>query len=214
MRSSILAIGLSCALLGACGGKSTTAPARPTSPFTETDLKLFDDGVDMVADPDALGGRWAEDWNNEMLDRVQRSDLIALVEVTTLLTDTDPEGHTTHRLVVHVEKVMKGKPPEDEINLSSPSAAAGFPSVDSNKGRFLHMRFLGLLKWVEQPDGSVTSHFHLASSADKVVSRVRAMMEKDQPQERTIIERRYDSSKGETGESTSGETTTTTTTTP
>jgi hypothetical protein len=205
----ILALNLSCVLLLACAGKQTTAPARPTSPFTETDLKLFDDGVDTVADPDALGGRWADDWNNEMLDRVRRSDLIALVEVTTLLTDSDPEGHTTHHLVVEVEKVMHGKPPADEINLASPSVASGFPSVDSNKGRLLHMHLLALLKWVAQPDGSVTSHFHLASSADKVVSRVRALMERDQPQNRTIIERRYDSSKGETGESNAAETTTT-----
>ncbi|HKP55341.1 MAG TPA: hypothetical protein VJV78_01395 [Polyangiales bacterium] len=208
MRSFLLVIGLSCSLFSACA-KPTTVPAHPTSPFTDADLKLFDDGLDTVADPDALGGRWAEDWNNEMLERVRRSDLIAIVEVTTLLTDTDPEGHTTHRLVVSVEKAMKGKPPADEINLSTPSVATGFPSIDSNKGRLLHMHLLGLLKWIELPDGSVSSHFHLASSSDKVVSRVRALMEKDQPQNRTIIERRYDSSKGETGESTGDETTTT-----
>jgi hypothetical protein len=211
MRSSILVIVLCCASFSACAAKPTTAPARPTSPFTEADLKLFDDGVDMVADPDALGGRWAEDWNTEMLERVRRSDLIALVEVTTLLTDTDPESHTTHHLVVSVEKVLQGKPPADEINLASRSTAAGYPSIDTNKNRLLHMQLLLLLKWVAQPDGSIASHFQLASSSDKVVSRVRAHMELDQPQNRTIIERRYDSSKGETGESSGGETTSTTT---
>ena len=168
-----------------------------SSPFTATDLTLFDDGVDLVSDPDGLGGRWAEDWNTEMRDRVQRSDLIALVTVSTLLTDTDPEGHTTHRLVVHIDKSMKGEPPADEINLSSPDAAAGFPTVDSNKGRLLHMRLLALLKWIAQPDGSVGSHFHLASAAEDIVSRVQAHIERDTPQSRTVIQRRYDSSKGE-----------------
>jgi hypothetical protein len=181
----------------ACGGKNTTTPAVPTSPFTEQDLKLFDDGVDLVADPDALAGRWADDWNVEMRDRVERSDLIALLEVSTLLTDTDPEGHTTHRLVVKLDKILKGRPPAMELNLSSAADAVGFPTVDSNKGRLLHMNLLVLLKWVEQSDGSVSSHFHLASSSDKVVSRVVAHIARDKPQERTVIERHYDSSKGE-----------------
>lgn len=195
---ALLQLAASVALfLTACGGPSTTAPARPTSPFTATDLKLFDDGVDLVQDPDGLGGKWADDWNVEMRDRVGRSDLIALVTVNTLLTDTDPEGHVTHRLVVRVEKSMKGMPPSEEINLSSPDAAVGFPTVDSNKGRLLHMRLLALLKWVEEPDGSVSSHFHLVAPADTIVSRVQAHIERDTPQDRELNERRYDSSKGE-----------------
>ena len=183
--------------LSGCAGKPTTAPAQASSPFTETDLKLFDDGVDLVADPDGLAGRWADDWNTEMRDRVGRSDLIALVDVSTVLTDTSPEGRTTHRVVVTVEKALKGKPPTSELNLSSADGAVGFPTIDSSKGRLLHMRLLLLLKWVDEPDGSVSSHFHLASGADKVVSRVFAHIERDRPQDRTIVERHYDSSKGE-----------------
>jgi hypothetical protein len=196
-RSPVLLLGLVSALLAACGGPSTTTPARPTSPFTETDLKLFDDGVDLVADPDGLGGKWADDWNIDMRDRVGRSDLIALVTVNTLLTDTDPEGDVAHRLVVQVDKVMKGVPPAGEINLSSLDSSVGFPTVDSNKTRLLHLRLLVLLKWVEEPDGSVSSHFHLVASADTIVSRVQSHIERDLPQSRTVTERRFDSSKGE-----------------
>lgn len=196
-RFSLVRFAFVALFLTACGGGSSRTPARPTSPFTETDLRLFDDGVDLVQDPDGLGGKWANDWNVDMRDRVGRSDLIALVTVNTLLTDTDPEGHVTHRLVVRVEKSMKGQAPADELNLSSPDTAVGFPTVDSNKGRLLHMRLLGLLKWVEQPDGSVSSHFHLVAPADTIVSRVQAHIERDTPQERELQERRYDSSKGE-----------------
>jgi hypothetical protein len=195
-RSSVLLLGIG-VCLAACGGSSSTTPARPTSPFTATDLRLFDDGVDLVSDPDGLGGKWADDWNIDMRDRVERSDLIALVTVNTLLTDTDPEGHVAHRLVVQVGTSMKGLPPANEINLSSPDSAAGFPTVDTNKNRLLHMRLLCLLKWYEEPDGSVSSHFHLVSDADAIISRVQAHIERETPQNRTIIERRYDSSKGE-----------------
>lgn len=196
-RTSIILVGVTSLLLAACAGKSATTPARPSSPFTETDLKLFDDGVDLVADPDGLAGRWSDDWNLEMRDRVGRSDLIALVDVNTVLSDTSPEARTTHRLVVTVDKSFKGKPPASELNLSTADTAVGFPTVDANKGRLLHMRLLALLKWVEQPDGSVTSHFHLASGSDKVVSRVIAHIDRGGQADRTVVERRFDSSKGE-----------------
>jgi hypothetical protein len=196
-RTSLLLLGYVGALLAGCGGPSNTTPAKPSSPFTATDLRLFDDGVDLVSDPDGLGGKWADDWNVDMRDRVGRSDMIGLVTVNTVLSDSDPEGHLTHRLVVAVGKSMKGMPPSDEINLSSPDSAVGFPTVDSNKGRLLHMRLLALLKWYEEPDGSVSSHFHLVSDADTIVSRVQAHIERETPQNREVIERRYDSSKGE-----------------
>jgi hypothetical protein len=189
-------VGIGLCLAG-CGGSSTTTPARPTSPFTATDLRLFDDGVDLVSDPDGLGGKWADDWSIDMRDRVERSDLIVLVTVNTLLTDTDPEGHVAHRLVVQVGKSMKGLPPSGEINLSSPDSAAGFPTVDTNRNRLLHLRLLCLLKWYAEPDGTVSSHFHLVSDADTIISRVQAHIERETPQNRTVIERRYDSSKGE-----------------
>jgi hypothetical protein len=123
--------------------------------------------------------------------------LIALVTVNTLLTDTDPEGHVSNRLVVQVDTTMKGMPPSEEVTLSSLDASVGFATVDSNKTRLLHMRLLALVKWVEQTDGTVSSHFHLVAPADTIVSRVQAHIERDAPQNRAVSERRYDSSKGE-----------------
>jgi hypothetical protein len=187
---------LLCAVLIGCG-KPSAVPARPTSPFTEADTKLFDDGVDLVSDPEGLAGKWADDWNLDMRERVRRSDLIAVVTVETLRSDIDPEGRTTHRLLVEVGRVMKGKQPGDELDLASADAATGYATIDTNKGRLLHMELLALIKWVAEPDGTVSSHFHLASASENVLSRVHAHIERDRPQNRTVIERRYDSSKGE-----------------
>jgi hypothetical protein len=93
--------------------------------------------------------------------------------------------------------VIKGKQPGDEVDLATADAATGYATIDTNKGRLLHVQFLALIKWVAEPDGSVSSHFHLASASEDVISRVQAHIERDRPQDRTVIERRYDSSKGE-----------------
>lgn len=196
MRTWIIAPSLVCAALLGCA-KPASVPARASSPFTETDLVLFDDGVDLVSDPEGLAGKWADDWNLEMRDRVQRSDLIALVTVETFRSDIDPEGRTTHRLLAKIDRVIKGTEPAPELDLASADATSGYPTIDSNKGRLLHVQFLALLKWVAEPDGSVSSHFHLASSSEKVLSRVQAHIERDRPQSRSVVERRFDSSKGE-----------------
>lgn len=196
MRAWIIVPSLLCAALSGCG-KPASVPARPTSPFTEADTKLFDDGVDLVSDPEGLAGKWADDWNLDMRERVKRSDLIALVTVQTVRSDTDPEGRTTHRLLAEIDRVIKGKQPSDELDLATADSATGYATMETNKGRLLHAQFLALIKWVAAPDGSVSSHFHLASASQNVVSRVHAHIERDRPQERTVIERRYDSSKGE-----------------
>lgn len=197
MRLASIVSSLLCAATIGCASAPVTAPARPTSPFTDTDLALFDDGVDLVADPDALAGQWGDDWNLEMRDRVARSDLIALVKVRTFRSDTDPEQRTTHRLQVGVERALKGVPPDEELDLATADSAAGYPTIDSHKTRLLNMQLLLLAKWVATSSGAVGSHFHLVAASDKIVTRVQAHIERDRPQNRTVIERRYDSSKGE-----------------
>lgn len=197
MRLAPIVTTLLCAGTIGCAAAPVTAPAHPTSPFTDADLALFDDGVDLVADPDALAGQWGDDWNVEMRDRVARSDLIALVVVRTFRSDIDPESRTTHRLLVAVDRAMKGKPPAEELDLATADSAAGYPTIDSHKARLLHMPLLLLAKWVTTSSGTVGSHFHLVAASDKIVSRVQAHIERDRPQNRTVIERHYDSSKGE-----------------
>jgi hypothetical protein len=191
MRSSLC---LSTVLmLCACAG-SAAGGAHVESPFTDADAKLFEDGVDFLADPDALAGRWAVDWETEMRGRVAASDLLAVVTVTALRTDIDPQQRTTYRLVAKASDVWKGQAPSDDLSLSVSQDAVGFSSVDGDRGRILNQQFLVFVKWYVNPSGTVSAHWHLSTASALVLTRVRAHLERQTPSHRTIIKRTVHSS--------------------
>src|SRR5690349_10042267 len=95
-------ISLVCALVWAtaCGGAK--APT-PSTPLTESQERAFDNGVDFIASLEGLEGRWRDDWDRDLTERVVGADVIALVTVETLRTDTDPQQRVTYRLLSHVD---------------------------------------------------------------------------------------------------------------
>lgn len=174
--------------LSACGGSTAAAGGpHPSSAFADSDAKLFDDGVDFVADPTALADRWADDWNLEMNERIERSDVIALATVSTLRADVDPQKHTTYRLVAEPSETLKGKAPS-EITLLSPEGTIGFSSVDRDKQRVLEDQFVVFIKWYKRPEGQVDAHFHLSVAAEKILAHVRGRVDSGRPKHTTIIE--------------------------
>jgi hypothetical protein len=175
-------------VLPGCASGSAGKGAHPSSPFAGNDPRLFEDGVDLVGDPDGLSGQWADDWSNEMRDRVSRSDLVALVTVNTLRTDINPEQHTTHWLVVGVDDVLKGGAGSKELSLASSQDELGFDSVDRERSTILRRPLLLLAKWVKQPNGEVRPAWHLASASQQVVAVVRSHLGGDIGAPKTIIE--------------------------
>jgi hypothetical protein len=189
MRKQLLVFILAALVISACGSSSSTGGAlRPSSPFTEADAKVFDDGADFIGDPDGLAGRWAEDWDSEMQTRVAQSDLITTATISTLSTDIDPQQRTTYRLNAKPENALKGKAPSDDLTLSVSEDALGFVGVDRDRQRILSEGFVLFAKWYEKPDGSIGTHWHLSIASQHVLSRVRTLLERDKPK-RTIIER-------------------------
>jgi hypothetical protein len=155
-----------------CG--TAGSAAKPSSPFTDNDTRLFESGVDMVGDPAELTGRWADEWSNEMRERVARSDFVALVTVNMVRTDISPEQHTTHWLIVGVDDVLKGGSGNRELSLASPQDALGFESVDRQRGTILRRPLLLLAKWVAEPSGEVRPAWHLAPASKQVLAVVRS----------------------------------------
>ena len=159
---------------------------RPTSAFSEQDGQLFEDAVDFVADPDALTGRWADDWQHDMRGRVAASDLIALVSIPTLQTATDPQQRTSFRLSTTVLKTMKGNAPAD-LTLSVADDAPGYSSIEPGRARLNTEQFVVFAKYYTKTDGSYDAHWHLSISSPQVAAHVRAELGRDVAPSHTVI---------------------------
>jgi hypothetical protein len=144
--------------------------------MTEADQTLFEDGVDMVGYPAGLSGRWADDWGNELRDRVQRSDVIALLTVNTFRTDVSPAKRSTHWLVTEVGDVLKGEY-QGELSLASSDDALGFDSVERERSGLLRKPLVLFAKWVRDDTGLVRARWHLATASQDIVHAVRAQIE-------------------------------------
>jgi hypothetical protein len=148
-------------LLNASCAGSVPGP-EVTSPFTARDEQLFDDGVDLMEDPDALHGQWREDWEQELSDRLQRSDAIVEGEVVAVHADENPDKRVNYRVVINVRKVHRGHLGKGvtEVALTSREGAVGYGSIASNPQRILRLPFVAFMKYVEAP-GQPAAHFHI-----------------------------------------------------
>jgi len=183
------------ALLGlaaACGGP----PERVVTPFTEEHEAVFDNGLDLVRDPDTLEGAWLGSWEDELDARVTLADLVLLVTVQTVRHDTDLDRRDTYRLHVMVDQRYLGEV-EDEIELVVRQNEAGFETIESNVRRILDEQFIAFVKWQgDEETGEVRARWHLSMPTDDVASRVRSLLERRrdvQPPDdgrRTVIIRR------------------------
>lgn len=158
----------------ACGGGGTEVHLTP---FTAEQREVFEDGVDFVADPQGLEGRWREDWTRDLDRRVTWADVIAIVTVRTMRTDTDPNQRTTFRLMAEIGRSLLGDAPPD-VEMVVRQDSMGFDTVDGNHRQILDTEFIAFLKWYENENGDVKPHWHLSPSSDPVVSRTEYLIER------------------------------------
>lgn len=163
-------------VLSACGGSSEEVVQG--APLTSEEAVFFENGVDFVADPEALEGQWREDWSRELDQRVRRSDVMAYIEVTTLRTDVDLDRRTTYRLFVSAEQELLGEVPED-LMLRSKQGDGGYGTLGNNEHRLLNGKFVLFLKW-ELPEGAseLVPRWHLSPNVDSVSQRVEYLLER------------------------------------
>jgi len=177
--------------LASCG--SSAPPARVTSEFTAELAEVFEDGADYVEDPEVLEGLWRDEWSRDLDRRVSYSDLIVQVSVAAIHTDTDLDRRSAVRLEVHIDDVMLGDPPGEQLTLRVREGEPGYGTLEGNDTRLLREHFVAFVKWY-QGDGQILAHWHLSPSADGVVRRVRYLVEQrrtaaeDQSERRVIVQ--------------------------
>jgi hypothetical protein len=177
---------------GACGGsQGMHGKFRPSSEFTTRDTGLFEDGVDLIEDPQGLEGQWRDDWESDLNDRIARSDVIAVGTVNTLRTDLDLEHNTNYRVVFDFERSLQGEPPSNELNLASRTGAPGYSSIDRDHDKILNRRFIVFMKYAPGSEGdeeAVIAHFHLSPLSQVVLERITQFKESKEPTHIRVIE--------------------------
>jgi hypothetical protein len=176
-------------LLAACGGAAKKANYAPATP---EQLRVFEHGVDFVAALEGIEGRWREDWDRELQERVGAADFIGLVLIETLLTETDPEQVVTHRLVGRVTRTLVGDAGKT-IELRVREGDVGFPTIHDNVTRIQAREFLAYVKWYLDDAGERAAHFHLSPNSEPVVSEtekvvgIRKESAGKEPEGRTVV---------------------------
>ncbi len=149
-----------------CGGSAKKVNYTPSTP---EQLKVFEHGVDFVAALEGIEGRWREDWDRELHERVGGADFIGTIHVQTLLTETDPEQVVTHRLVGRVTRTILGNE-EKTLELRVRESDKGFPTIHDNLTRIQSRDFLAYVKWYKDDVGERAAHFHLSPASEPIVS--------------------------------------------
>lgn len=188
-RVSLLTFALA---MASCGGSSGMHGAlRPSSEFTTRDTGLFEDGVDLIEDPQGLEGKWRDDWENDLNERIARSDVIALGSVSTLSTDQDLEHQTSYRVVFAFERGLVGEPPASEMNLVSRGGAPGFASIERDRANLLNHKLVVFMKYAAagaDDKTAVVTHFHLSPPSDVVLERIGSFKQSKEPSHVEVIE--------------------------
>ncbi len=158
-----------------CGGASTLSSKLPAPrPLSASEAALFDNGLDWVADPTQLSGRWREDWEGALKARTATADAVLVVEVTTVRTDLDPEQRRTYRLQADVRDTLFGSMPDDTLLLAVREGDEGFGTLHGRERRVLSRRFVLFLRRVPAESGTGASwRWHLLSAAPAVLERVK-----------------------------------------
>lgn len=188
------------AAIAGCGGGP--APIVVTSPFTDEHETAFENGIDYIEDPTILEGSWLSSWEDDIDRRVQLSDAVALVTVTTLRQDVDLDRHETYRLITRVDRERHGELP-DEVTFVVRHDQAGFGTVHGNDARILNQRFVAFVKWAEE-EGQIVPRWHLSPATERVVRRVNTLVERihtpHEDRRRVIVRESGSTSGGEDDE--------------
>jgi hypothetical protein len=151
-------------LMFACGGAKQNQ--KQSTPLTPEQTAAYDHGVDFVTTLEGIEGRWRDDWERDLSVRVASSDLIALVTIRTLRTDTDPEQRVTYRLLGSIDRELVGKAAGNEVELMVRADQLGFTSVHQNQGRLANQQFVAYVK----SGGEGVLHWHLAPASEQVLT--------------------------------------------
>ncbi len=145
------------------------------APWESRETPFFDDGVDLVEDPQSLSGEWGFRQQNWLDGRIQLADSIAIVDIQTIQTKVDATGRQFKSLHIVVAEQLYGKNPTKDVSLQSPETAPGYPLILRHE-RHLQGRFIAFVRWFrtgEDTAEAIGHHFHLSPASEALLAEVK-----------------------------------------
>jgi hypothetical protein len=189
MRSFVCSVTCAAALAlvcAACGGSQSNAIVPGA--FTPEHALLFDDGVDLIEDPEALQGRWKADFDRELDQRAEEADVVVSGVVSTVRVEQDPELRSTYHLLFRVDSALKGEPQKSELQLSAREGARGYGSVVQHRDRILERPLVAFVRYAAGENGALIPHFHLSAPSPTVTTALQRREAADNPHRVKVIE--------------------------
>ena len=158
-------------LLAGCAATISTG-----SPWDPAEERFFDDGIDVIKDYSQLSGQWAFDAEEELTGRVNLSDIIAEVTISSVLTNKNTADIEEKRIQITFNKMLYGKLTDKNIILSANQNTKGYTLIkrheDSLKGK--HLLFLRLIT----AQNGMSNHFHISPASEFMSGKVNSLIEK------------------------------------
>ena len=162
-----------------CAGAAANAP---TTDFRASDVALFDNSVDLVAEPAIVEGE-----HGAFERRVARADLVASIRVQSLHAEL-VKRRAAYRLMVRVKDRIKGTSSRD-LELRVSDDEPGYRSVELNEDRLLHEPFIAFVKWQAVPDSTeLIAHWHLSPDSEAVRDKIDYVLRRPPPAPHTEVE--------------------------
>lgn len=175
----VLIAAIACWGIGCAGA----APNAPATDFRASDVRLFDNSVDLVDAPAIVEGEWSGAFEH----RVARADLIAAIRVQSLSSELI-KRRSAYRLNVRVKDRLKGTSSK-ELVLRVSDDEPGHRSVEVNEDRLLHDSFIAFIKWEAQPDApELIAHWHLSPDSEAVRTKIDYFLRRPPPDPHTDVE--------------------------
>ncbi len=157
-----------------CAGVSSSVTVSELLPADEP---LFDHAVDFVEDPAVARGEWGGTFER----RVRRADLIAVVRIRSLSSDT-VRNRSAYRLTARVKDRLEGRSPR-EVVLRVDDDRGGYETVQANEDRLLEHSFVAFIKWAADPESNEpVAHWHLSPDSKTVRENVDFFLRQPAPE--------------------------------
>ena len=164
-------------LCGACGPPAARR-IRPSSPYLAQHASFLDDNIDLIRDPEGLGGRWASEWATDLRGRIGYADLIARVRVESITVETDAEQRRRMHINAHVMERHRGRVPTDrKVTLLVAEGTESWQAVSEHEDELLSGRFIAFIKWFTDGQGEIRNHWHLSPSSQALAQTIRTAIE-------------------------------------